>query len=54
MNPTDLQSIVNLIDIVSTRGAFRGEELLAVGALRDKLIAAVKAASERPEIPKEV
>jgi hypothetical protein len=33
----DLQSFVNLIDICSKRGAFGGEELSSVGALRDKL-----------------
>jgi len=37
----DLQAAVNLIDICSKRGAFSGEELSAVGALRDKLKAFV-------------
>ena len=45
----DLASVVNLIDILTARGAFRGEELSPVGALRDKLAAHVKAAM--PPVP---
>jgi hypothetical protein len=33
----DLQATINLIDICSKRGAFSGEELSSVGALRDKI-----------------
>jgi hypothetical protein len=29
----DLAAVVQLIDIVSTRGAFRGEELATIGGL---------------------
>lgn len=42
MNTTDLSSLIQLIDIVTVRGAFRGEELSSVGQLREKLVAAVK------------
>ena len=34
----DLSNIVNIIDIVTKRGAFEGNELSSVGALRDKLV----------------
>ena len=34
---TDLQALVNLIDVASSRGAFRGPELTAVGTLYSKL-----------------
>jgi len=33
----DLQGLVNLIDVASSRGAFRGNELAAVGTLYAKL-----------------
>ena len=33
----DVISVVSLIDIVSSRGAFKGQELTTVGTLRDKL-----------------
>jgi hypothetical protein len=36
---TDLQALVNLIDVASSRGAFRGPELTAVGTLYSKLAA---------------
>ncbi len=38
-----LSSYVQLIDIISPRGAFKGEELLNVGALRQKTIDVVQA-----------
>jgi hypothetical protein len=33
----DLQGLVNLIDVASSRGAFRGAELAAVGTLYTKI-----------------
>jgi len=33
----DMQALVNLIDVASSRGAFRGPELTAVGTLYTKL-----------------
>lgn len=38
MNNEDLNSVVELIDIVAQRGAFKGEELEAVGKLRNKIV----------------
>lgn len=34
---TDLQNVLVVLDIASTRGAFRGPELQPVGALYDKI-----------------
>ncbi len=34
---SDIQSIVNLIDVASQRGVFKGSELLTVGSLYNKL-----------------
>lgn len=47
----DIAAVVQIIDIVTARGAFRGEELSQVGALRDKYVAFVTAAQaqESPE-----
>lgn len=42
----DIAAVVQIIDVVSSRGAFRGEELSQVGALRDKYAAFVRAAQE--------
>lgn len=33
----DIVGVVSIIDIVSSRGAFKGNELTIVGTLRDKL-----------------
>ena len=39
----DLASIINVIDLVTKRGAFEGNELLPVGMLREKLASYVVA-----------
>ena len=33
----DIVAVVSIIDVVSSRGAFKGPELSSVGQLRDKL-----------------
>ena len=38
----DLAGLVSIIDVVSQRGAFRGEELAGVGQMREKLVAEVQ------------
>jgi hypothetical protein len=48
----DLASVVQLIDVCSTRGAFRGEELAMIGGLRTKLAEIVKANTPAPDAPK--
>ncbi len=45
----DIAATVQLIDIVTSRGAFRGDELTQVGALRDRFAAFVKASQESAE-----
>lgn len=39
----DIQIAVNIIDVCTKRGAFEGNELLAVGQLREKFANFVKA-----------
>ena len=48
----DIASVIQLIDVCSTRGAFRGEELAIVGGLRTKWAEIVKANTPAPEAPK--
>ena len=43
----DLDTIKNIIDLASTRGAFRGEELSQVGVVYDKLAAFLSAVIEQ-------
>jgi len=50
----DISACVQVIDVVSNRGAIQGNELTAVGALRDKLVSfleAAKANGEDVQIP---
>jgi len=49
----DIAAVVQLIDVCSTRGAFRGEELAIVGAMRNKFSEIVKSQqAPAPEAPK--
>jgi hypothetical protein len=49
----DIAAFVQLIDVCYTRGAFRGEELLIVGAMRNKFSEIVKSQKEpAAEAPK--
>lgn len=50
LNINDLAAVVQIIDVVTARGAFRGDELSQVGALRDKYAAFIKAAQESHEV----
>ena len=43
----DLDTIKNIIDLASTRGAFRGAELTQVGAVFDKLTVFLEAVIEQ-------
>lgn len=38
----DFNAILQIIDVASTRGAFKGEELSSVGTVRDRVAAFVK------------
>ena len=42
----DLNSLAQIIDLASSRGAFRGAELTQVGAVYDKLFTFLKAVSD--------
>lgn len=46
LNINDIAAVVQLIDIVTSRGAFRGDELTQVGALRDKFATFVQATQD--------
>ena len=45
----DIANSVQVIDMASARGALRGEELAAVGTLRERLVAFLKAAQPQQE-----
>lgn len=45
----DISACVQVIDVVSTRGAIQGNELAAVGQLREKLVSFLKVAQENGE-----
>lgn len=49
LNVSDLQQTVELIDICTQRGAFRAEELSAVGNLYDRLSAFLKFTTQTEE-----
>ncbi|MFA7407638.1 MAG: hypothetical protein WCY93_07350 [Anaerolineaceae bacterium] len=49
----DINAAIQIIDVCSTRGAFKGEELAEVGTLRNKFAAVLKSASEPAEAPDE-
>lgn len=46
---TDLQNILQVIDVAATRGAFRGNELSSVGSVRDKLSTFLEAVAPKEE-----
>ena len=50
----DIVSIVSLIDIVSSRGAFKGQELTTVGTIRDKLALFVEQNKPKEEASKDL
>ena len=41
VNIGDMGAILQIIDVASTRGAFKGQELSSVGAIRDRVAAFV-------------
>ena len=49
----DLASVIRLIDVISSRGGFKGEELSEIGALRDKYLSFLQAASAETESQKD-
>lgn len=45
----DLATVVNIIDVCVERGAFKGNEMLSVGQLREKIATVVNANRVKPE-----
>ena len=43
LNVQDIINVVKIIDVVSERGAVKGDELSSVGTVRDRLVAFVNA-----------
>lgn len=43
---SDITAVRNIIDVIATRGAFRANELSAVGAVYDKVCAFLNAAQQ--------
>ena len=48
----DLDQIAQIIDLATTRGAFRGQELATIGALYDKLATFLNSVKEQQEAAK--
>ena len=40
----DIAAAVQIVDLASSRGAIRGEELMAVGSVRERFVAFLRAA----------
>lgn len=53
LNIGDLQSVVKIIDACSERGAFKGNEMASVGAVRDRLALFAEANMPKQEEPQE-
>ena len=49
VNIGDFGAILQIIDVASTRGAFKGQELSSVGAIRDRVAAFVDFYSPKKE-----
>ena len=53
LNVQDIINVVKIIDVVTDRGAIKGDELSSVGAVRDKLVAFVNANAPQPPAEEE-
>jgi glutamate synthase domain-containing protein 1 len=51
INLNDVATVVQLIDVVSQRGGFQGNELAGVGMLRNKLEAFVRQNAPQQQAP---
>jgi hypothetical protein len=49
VNIGDFRAMLQIIDVASQRGAFKGEELTSVGTVRDRLNAFVQYHTPQPE-----
>lgn len=43
----DIAGAVQIVDLASSRGAIRGDEMMAVGSLRERLVAFLRSAQEQ-------
>ena len=50
LNPGDLVSLKNIIDVASKRGAFRASEMTAIGKIYDKLDFATKVVDNEKQL----
>ena len=48
LNVQDIVNVVKIIDVVSGRGAVKGDEMSSVGRVRDRLVAFVNANTPQP------
>lgn len=48
----DIATVVQMVDVVSRRGAFEGNEMAGVGMLRNKLEAFLRQNAPQGEMPK--
>ena len=48
LNLTDIAAVIQIIDVVTKRGAFEGNEMADVGAIRNRLEKFIKAAAPPP------
>lgn len=49
LNAKVARSCINVIDAISTRGVFKGEELFTVGELRNQCVSVIKEVEERQQ-----
>lgn len=49
LSQDDAEAAVSIIDVCASRGAFKGEELVAVGMIRTRLAQYAESLSEEPE-----
>ena len=50
LNVQDIINVVKIIDVVSGRGAVKGDELSSVGTVRDRLVAFINANVPQPPV----
>jgi hypothetical protein len=51
LNLTDIAAVIQIIDVVTKRGAFEGNEMADVGSIRNRLEKFIKAAAPKDTAP---
>ena len=54
INTNDIKQVIQIIDVVASRGAIRGEEMKLVGDLREKLKLASIQQTEESEVSEQL